>query len=242
MKKWFIANFKMSKEVDSEQKIVDYAKKFIPLSEDIEDNIVICPSYVLLSEAVSDFIDTDIIIGAQNCAEFDYGAYTGEVSASMLDKIGVKAVIIGHSERRRYFGEDNKIVNKKVQIALKNGIIPIVCLSFESEEEFKNTLKNQLDEVLLSVSENDEVLIAFEPTFAIGTGKALDAEKVKYFTNIIKENLLAKGYNCPVIYGGSVKPENAKEFVMESNVDGLLVGGASLDPEKFAKICRCIKA
>ena len=239
MKKWYIANFKMSKEIESEQSIVSYAEKFVPLVEDVEDNIIVCTPHIHLSAAVGEFIDSNVLVGAENCAEWEAGAYTGEVSATMLDKAGVKAVILGHSERRRYFGEDNAIVNRKVQLALKNGLIPVVCLAFESEDEFKRTLKQQLDEVLEEVNVNENVLIAFEPTFAIGTGKALSAEDVKFFTNEIKQQLSAKGFDLPVLYGGSVKPDNAKEFVVDAGADGLLVGGASLDPEKFAKICKC---
>lgn len=242
MKKWYIANFKMSKEVESEQSIVNYAEKFIPLIEDVEDNIVICTPFIHLSEAVGQFIDSDVLIGAENCAMWEDGAYTGEISAAMLDKAGVKAVILGHSERRNYFGEDNVIVNKKLLIALKNGLIPVVCLSFESEDAFENTLKDQLEQVLRGVQDNENVVIAFEPTFAIGTGKALGKEEVKQYTKQIKEELNAKGFDFPVLYGGSVKPDNAKDFIVDAGADGLLVGGASLDPEKFAKICKCEQA
>ena len=242
MAKWYIANFKMSKEIESEQNIVNYAEKFIPLVEDMEDNIIICTPFIHLSEAVTQFIDTSVMVGAQNCAMWDAGAYTGEVSAAMLDKAGVKAVILGHSERRNYFGEDNGVVNKKVRLALKNGLIPVVCLSFESEEEFKNTLKDQLDQVLFGVQDIDNIVIAFEPTFAIGTGKALGWEDVKEFTAQIKQTLQEKGLDFPVLYGGSVKPENAKDFIVLAGADGLLVGGASLDPEKFAAICKCEQA
>lgn len=241
MKKWYIANFKMSKEIESEQSIVSYAEKLIPLVEDVEDNIIVCTPFIHLSAAVGEFIDSNVLVGAENCAEWESGAYTGEVSASMLDKAGVKAVILGHSERRRYFNEDNAIVNRKVQLALKNGLLPVVCLAFESEDEFKGTLKQQLDEVLEGIAATENVLIAFEPTFAIGTGKALSAEDVKFFTNEIKQQLKLKGFDLPVLYGGSVKPENAKEFVVNAGADGLLVGGASLDPEKFVKICKCMQ-
>ncbi len=241
MKKWYIANFKMSKEVESEQSIVNYAEKFIPLVEDVEDNVVICAPYIHLSEAVAQFIDTDVLVGAENCAMWEAGAYTGEISAAMLDKAGVKVVILGHSERRNYFGEDNTIVNKKLTLALKYGLIPVVCLSFETEDAFKETLKDQLDSVLKDVSADENVVIAFEPTFAIGTGKALGKEEVKQFTKQIKDQLKDKGYDFPVLYGGSVKPDNAKDFIVEAGADGLLVGGASLDPEKFAEICTCAK-
>ncbi|MBQ7466978.1 MAG: triose-phosphate isomerase [Clostridia bacterium] len=242
MKKWYIANFKMSKEVEGEQSIVSYAEKFIPLVEDVEDNIIICTPFIHLSEAVCQFLDSEVMVGAENCAQWEAGAYTGEVSATMLDKAGVKAVILGHSERRNYFGENNEIVNKKVKLALKNGLIPVVCLSFESEEEFTNTLKDQLDEVLTDIDSGENILIAFEPTFAIGTGKALGKEEVKEFTAKIKEKLKEKGFDLPVLYGGSVKPDNAKDFVDFAGADGLLVGGASLDPEKFAAICKCTQA
>ena len=195
-------------------------------------DVVVCPPYVSLSAAVQALADTDIGVAAQNVHWETQGAFTGEISAPMLRELGVYGAIVGHSERRQYFGETDEDVSKRVRAALDAGLSVIACVGeTEAEREAGET-----DDVLrrqVSVLEaEDNLVVAYEPVWAIGTGKTATPEIAQEAHAFIKGLI-----DVPVLYGGSVKPDNAAELLAQPDVDGALVGGASLDVESFAAIC-----
>ena len=218
-----------------------------PLVKDSKCEVVICAPYIDLFYSLLTAQGTNIKIGAQNMHYEEKGAYTGEISGKMLKSIGVEYVIIGHSERRQYFSETDETVNKKVKAAFENGLKPIVCVgeTLEQREDGSafDVITNQT-QIALEGLTNEQVMntiIAYEPIWAIGTGKPaskLDAEEA---CKKIREKI-AKIYGQNVAdgviiqYGGSMKPENAKELLEMPNIDGGLIGGASLKAESFAKI------
>ncbi len=216
-------------------------------SQDID--IVLCPPFTALSEVAELIADSNIRLGAQDTFWQDEGAFTGEVSPLMLKDAGVNFVIIGHSERRQYFGENNESVNKKLKAALKAGLTPIVCVGEtlkerESDKTFK-VLDDHVQNGLKDIGEEDilKVVIAYEPVWAIGTGKTATSQQAQEAQKYIR-NLLTKLYNKDIAskvriqYGGSVKPENIGELMREPDIDGALVGGASLTVESFAAIVK----
>ncbi len=224
-----------------------YIEEFIPLVKDTENEVILCVPYTDLFYALLSAQNTNIKIGAQNMHWAEKGAYTGEVSAKMLKAIGVEYVIIGHSERRSYFNETDESVNKKIKAAFENELKPIVCVGETLEEreagKTADIITNQTRLALEGLS-NEQVkntIIAYEPIWAIGTGKTATSEDAN---NSIKEirKEIEKIYGkdvaeCVIIqYGGSVKSSNAKELFSTSDIDGGLVGGASLVPDEFAKI------
>ena len=201
------------------------------LPDDVD--VVVCPPYVSLEVAVQALAGTEVGVFAQNCHwELD-GAFTGEISAPMLQELGVYGTLVGHSERRQWFGETDETVAQRVRTALAQGLHVIVCVG-ESEAERE---AGETDAVLrrqVGVLEaDDNLVIAYEPVWAIGTGKTATPELVQQAHETIKSVL-----DLPVLYGGSVKPDNAAELMAQPAVDGALVGGASLDVESFAAICR----
>ena len=201
------------------------------LSDDVD--VVVCPPYVSLEVAVQALAGTEVGVFAQNCHwELD-GAFTGEISASMLQELGVYGTLVGHSERRQWFGETDETVARRVTTALAQGLHVIACVG-ESEAERE---AGETDAVLrrqVGVLEADEnLVIAYEPVWAIGTGKTATPQLAQRAHETIKSVL-----DLPVLYGGSVKPDNAAELMSQPAVDGALVGGASLDVESFAAICR----
>ena len=196
-------------------------------------DVAVCPPYVSLAPAVQALAGTEIGVFAQNCHWEAEGAFTGEISAPMLRELGVYGTVVGHSERRQLFGETDEGVARRVEAALGNGLHVIACVGeTESEREAgetENVLRRQV-----SVLEPDESLVvAYEPVWAIGTGKTATPAIAQEAHAFIKSLL-----DVPVLYGGSVKPENAGELAAQPDVDGALVGGASLDLESFAAICR----
>jgi triosephosphate isomerase len=196
-------------------------------------DVVVCPPYISLEAAVQSLAGTEVGVFAQNCHwELD-GAFTGEISAPMLQELGVYGTLIGHSERRQWFGETDEIVARRVRTALAQGLHVIACVGeSEAEREAGETdavLRRQVG--LLEADEN--LVIAYEPVWAIGTGKTATPEMAQQAHETIKSVL-----DLPVLYGGSVKPDNAAELMSQPAVDGALVGGASLDVESFAAICR----
>jgi len=205
---------------------------------------VICAPYTTLPALVEAAKGTAIGIGAQNLHFEDNGAFTGEISGVMLKDLGVQYVIIGHSERRAYFAETDEIVNKKVQAAFKHGLAPIVCVGEKLEEReagrTKEVCKVQTEAALqgLSAEQAGQTVIAYEPIWAIGTGKsstAADAEDViAYIRDIVKSGFdEATAQAVRIQYGGSVKPNNIAEYMAQPNIDGALVGGASLEPASY---------
>lgn len=192
-----------------------------------------------------------ISIAAQNCSEHESGAYTGETSATMLKSMDIPYVILGHSERRQYFGEDGKVLAKKTDVALKNGLTPIFCCGEVLEIREKGTheqlVKQQVEESLFHLSADDlkKVVIAYEPVWAIGTGKTATAQQAQDMHAVIRKHIAGK-YGQPVadsisiLYGGSVNAANAKELFSNPDVDGGLVGGASLKSREFTDIIKSI--
>lgn len=208
-------------------------------------DVLLAPSFVSL-ESFRKILNKKIEVSAQNLSQFEDGAYTGEVSTAMLKDIGVKNVIIGHSERREKFFESNEIVNAKVKKALADDFHVILCLgeALEVKEENKEVdfVKDELLKSLAGIENIENITIAYEPIWAIGTGKtcsADDAEKMcREIRQIINKNYGEISEKIRILYGGSVKPSNAKEILSEENIDGVLVGGASLDPEGFIEIIK----
>jgi triosephosphate isomerase (TIM) len=203
----------------------------VDLPDDVD--VVVCPPYVSLEAAVQALAGTEVGVFAQNCHWELEGAFTGEVSAPMLQELGVYGTLVGHSERRQWFGETDETVARRVRTALVQGLHVIACVG-ESEAERE---AGETDAVLrrqVGVLEADEnLVIAYEPVWAIGTGKTATPEMAQQAHETIKAVL-----DLPVLYGGSVKPDNAAELMSQPAVDGALVGGASLDVESFAAICR----
>jgi triosephosphate isomerase len=195
-------------------------------------DVVVCPPYVSLADAVQVLAGTEIGVFAQNCHWADDGAFTGEISAGMLRELGVYGTIVGHSERRQYFGETDETVAKRTEAALAAGLHVIACVG-ETEAEREAGETESVIRRQVSVLEPDESLvIAYEPVWAIGTGKTATPQIAQDAHALIKSLI-----DAPVLYGGSVKPENAAELMGQPAVDGALVGGASLDVESFAAIC-----
>jgi len=197
--------------------------------------------------AAAELSDGSIQIGAQNMHDAEQGAFTGEVSATMLKEVGATFVLLGHSERRHVFGEADSLINKKVHTALQHGIEPIFCCGETLEQreagETEQVLKQQLAEGLKGVTAEQmaRVVVAYEPVWAIGTGKTATVEQLQQTHAAIRQQVRQQwgdqvADQLVIQYGGSVKPENAAEIVNQADVDGVLVGGASLDPESFAAI------
>ena len=228
---------------------IDYIQAFEPLVKDAKAEVILCVPYTDLFYAIMNAQNTNIKIGAQNVHFEEKGAYTGEVSAKMLKAIGVEYVIIGHSERRQYFAETDETVNKKIKAALANGLKPIVCVgeTLEQREAGKTeeiiTSQTRLALEGLTGEEVKGIIIAYEPIWAIGTGKTATSEDANNSIKAVRAEI-EKNYGKDVAeeviiqYGGSVKSTNAKELFNCSDIDGGLVGGASLKPEEFAKIVK----
>ncbi len=226
---------------------IAYIEEFAPLVKDSEAEVILCVPYTDLFYALLNAQGTNIKIGAQNMHFEEKGAYTGEVSGSMLKSIGVEYVIIGHSERREYFAETDETVNKKIKAAFANGLKPIVCVGEKLEQresgETEKIITTQTELALegLTNEQVENTIIAYEPIWAIGTGKTATAEdaneSIKSIRNKISEIYGKETAEKVIIqYGGSVKSTNAKELFNTSDIDGGLVGGASLKPEEFSKI------
>ena len=226
---------------------IEYIQNFESLVKDTKNEVILCVPYTDLFYCLMNAQGTNIKIGAQNMHWAENGAYTGEVSAKMLKSIGVEYVIIGHSERRAYFAETDETVNKKIKAAFEYELKPIVCVgeSLEQREEGKTeaiiTSQTRLALEGLTNEQVKNTIIAYEPIWAIGTGKTATSEDANNSIKAIRSEI-AKIYGEEVAneviiqYGGSVKSSNAKELFTTSDIDGGLVGGASLKPDEFAKI------
>lgn len=226
---------------------INFIEEFAPLVKDSEAEVILCVPYVDLFYALLNAQETNIKIGAQNMHFEEKGAYTGEISGKMLKSIGVEYVIIGHSERRQYFAETDETVNKKLKAAFEYGLKPIVCVGENLEQreagEAENIITKQTELALKGLSKDQvkNTIIAYEPIWAIGTGKTATSEDANEAVKAIRSKI-AKIYgkevaeNVIIQYGGSVKSSNAAELFSTSDIDGGLVGGASLKPEEFAKI------
>ena len=243
-RKVIAGNWKMNMLPNEAMKFID---ELAPYAEDTEAEVILCVPYTDLFYSLLAAQKTKIKIGAQNMHYKEKGAYTGEVSAQMLKCINVEYVIIGHSERREYFEETDETVNKKIKAAFRTGLKPIVCVgeTLNQKEEGKATevITTQIRLALegLTNEQVEHTIIAYEPIWAIGTGKTATAEDANNSIKEIRQEI-AKNYgqetaNRVIIqYGGSVKAVNAKELFSMSDIDGALVGGASLNVEEFSKI------
>jgi triosephosphate isomerase (TIM) len=244
-KKVIAANWKMYKTPDQAR---DFFRDFLPLVTNHDrDEIVVCPPAVDLCVAAEAIKGSNVAVGAQNMHWEKEGAYTGEVCPGMLLAIGCTHTLIGHSERREYFGETDDMVNFKLKAALEAGLTPIVCVGEVLEEREANLTEDVLRRQCLrafhaiSAKKAGKLVIAYEPVWAIGTGKTATPQLAAEAHNLIRgEAAKAFGQDFAdrlrILYGGSVKPENAKALMAEEEIDGALVGGASLDPKSFAAI------
>jgi triosephosphate isomerase len=206
----------------------------------------ICPPYTSLDVCAQSLEGSGVAVYAQNMHQAETGAFTGEISATMLNEIGIHGVVLGHSERRQYFGETDRALQEKVPAALQAGLRPILCVG-ETEEEreadqTERKLRHQVQEALERVPAErlTEIAIAYEPIWAIGTGKVatpeIAQEAIAFVRALVADRSREAAARVPLLYGGSVKPENAAEIIAQPDVDGALVGGASLDPDGFARI------
>jgi len=248
--KLIVANWKMNKTPLEAEEFMQHFPKEVKGISGIE--MVICPPFTSLVQLATLMRDTALMLGAQNMHWEKEGAYTGEISPLMLKEIGVKYVIIGHSERRKYFGENNAIIHKKTTAALNCGLIPILCLGENSEErrskETEKVLKKQLygalDEIDLEEEKLCNIVLAYEPVWAIGTGTPASgdeaAEVAGYLRSLLKEKWSALAGNVRILYGGSVNKENISEFTGKKDIDGALVGGSSLKESSFADLIKAV--
>lgn len=246
-KKLIAGNWKMNKTFQDSKSLIKSIRKNLDVDTLSKIDVVICPPFTSLSRARKLTKESGIKIGAQNMYYENDGAYTGEISASMLKALDCEYVIIGHSERRQYFSETDFTINIKIKKAIENELISIVCVG-ESLEQRENKIQNQivkeqLTNCLTAIDEKDfdKIIIAYEPIWAIGTGKTATPDEANQMHIFIRETI-EKLYNQEVatniriLYGGSVNENNSKELFTQSDIDGGLIGGASLKPESFAKI------
>lgn len=249
-KKIVAGNWKMNKTLEEANSLASEVKGMV--EDEVKGNaiIILCtPSLFLLP--IKNIIgnNTRISVGAQNCSEYESGAYTGEISVSMLKSCGVPYVILGHSERRQYFGEDGAMLAKKVDVSLKHNLTPIFCCGEPLEVRENNShealVKKQVEESLfhLDASGVQKVVIAYEPVWAIGTGKTASAQQAQDMHAVIRKHLAAKfsqsvADSISILYGGSVNAKNARELFACPDVDGGLVGGASLKSREFTEIAK----
>ena len=247
MKKRMIvaANWKMNKNLSEASEFLE--KLDFHLDEnDNQSLVIIFPPFIGLESLTGKFNSKNFYLGSQNFHYEESGAFTGEVSISMLEHIGIDYAIIGHSERRSLFNENDSLINKKIRSCLASSIIPILCIGESLEQRdndlIEKTLKNQLKSGLedIDASKLDKLIIAYEPIWAIGTGKTATIDQIysthKQIKSILNELFNDKPYDLPILYGGSVNDKNAKEIGMIDNVSGFLIGGASLKIETFCGI------
>ncbi|MFA5410287.1 MAG: triose-phosphate isomerase [Candidatus Omnitrophota bacterium] len=250
MRKTIIAgNWKMYKTISEAIELANGLKRELFNLDNQVIDIVLCPAFTALSEVGEVILNSNIQLGAQDVYWQEEGAFTGEVSCNMLTDAGCKFVIIGHSERRQYFGETNDTVNKKIKAALKSGLTPILCVGESLSEREKDLTFKVLDDHLqnglkeIGEEEISKIVVAYEPVWAIGTGKTASAKQAEEAQKYIRD-LLTKLYtkeladSVRIQYGGSVKPENIAELIEQPDIDGALVGGASLSAESFVSIVK----
>ncbi|RUM40480.1 MAG: triose-phosphate isomerase [Desulfurobacterium sp.] len=246
MRRLLIAgNWKMYKTIPE---AFDLVRELKELVKDVNDrDILVCPPFTALYPVFKELEGSNIVLGGQNMYFEEQGAFTGEISPLMLKNAGCSYVILGHSERRHIFGETDELINKKVLSAVNHGLIPILCVGELLEEreagKTQEVVEKQVREGLKGIDEDAEFVIAYEPVWAIGTGKTATpelAEEVHFFIRQILSDMFGneKANSVRILYGGSVKPENAAGLLNMENIDGALVGGASLKAESFAKIVK----
>ena len=240
-------NWKMNKTISEAVSFASELKDTVSGVKNVD--IVICPPFTALAKIADALSETNIKVGAQNVYWEEKGAFTGEVSIAMLLEAGCTYVILGHSERRAMFGDTNETVNKKLKAALKNGLLPIVCVGETLEQREKgvtqDVVKGHVHGSLAGLSEEEmnKTVIAYEPVWAIGTGKTAaprQAQEVHLYIRNLLSGMFGKEVSdrACILYGGSVNPENIKDLMAEQDIDGGLVGGASLKPDSFEKLVK----
>ncbi|CAM3282002.1 triose-phosphate isomerase [Sporolactobacillus spathodeae] len=243
-------NWKMNKTVKEAHEFVEAVKDKVPAPE-IVDSVIAAP-FLALDRLVADAKGSDLKIAAENVHFENSGAYTGEVSPVMLEDLGVQYVVIGHSERRAMFAETDETVNKKVHASFAHHLVPIVCVGETLDEReggrWQAVVKNQVTKAFAGVPADQAtaVVVAYEPIWAIGTGKTASSEQANEVCHFIRETItalydLATAEQVRIQYGGSVKPANIGELLAQSDIDGALVGGASLQPESFLALVDAAK-
>ena len=246
MRKNIVAgNWKMNNDLSETEELISHLK--LQMVKEPEATVMVAPSFTNLYPAFQALRDTSIIVAAQNMHESEKGAFTGEVSASMLKSVGVNTVILGHSERRAYFNESNELLEKKVKAAIDNEMAVIFCFGEELEdrknEKHFDLVETQLKESLFQLPKSawSNIILAYEPVWAIGTGETASPEQAqemhKHIRQLLEKNVGKEvAENTSILYGGSVKPNNAKEIFAKEDVDGGLIGGASLNAVDFVEI------
>ncbi len=235
--KIFAANWKMYKSPSDTQK---FFQNFLVMPGNA--TLIFFPPALCISDAIQATSSTHIKIGVQNIAATSEGAFTGENSASVAKAMGCQYVLVGHSERRSLFQETNQTLNQKAKFAQNLGLHIVFCVGESLDQRKSNQTKSVISDQLsegLSGIKNENLIVAYEPVWAIGTGVTASPQQAEETQKEIIEWLHANGFSgVPVLYGGSVKPENAKELISQPSISGFLVGGASLNPESFAQICQ----
>ncbi|NES25293.1 MAG: triose-phosphate isomerase [Symploca sp. SIO3E6] len=237
MRKIVIAgNWKMYK---TQEESSEFLQGFLPQLEKTPEGrgVVLCAPFTSLDVMSKNLHNSRVQLGAQNIHWEDSGAYTGEIAGAMLKELNVRYVIVGHSERRQYFGETDETVNKRLLAAQRHGLIPILCVGETKQQrdagETESIIINQLKKDLVDVKQ-EQLVIAYEPIWAIGTGDTCETSEANRVIGMIRSQLQVA--DVPIQYGGSVKPKNIDEIMAQPEIDGALVGGASLEPDSFARI------
>jgi triosephosphate isomerase len=242
-------NWKMHKNAEETEDLLNELIDKLP--NDVEAQVIVAPTFINLASAVDHLEFTNIAVAAQNMSQFESGAYTGEISADMLKSVGVDIVIIGHSERRAYFHETDFILADKVTTALSHNMTVIFCFGEELKDrqnnQHFNIVENQLRDGLFHIKDKnwEQIVLAYEPVWAIGTGETASPEQAQEMHRFIRETVRQRfgstiAEDVSILYGGSVKPENAKEIFSKPDVDGGLIGGAALKATDFAAIVSSI--
>lgn len=247
-KKIIAGNWKMNGDSESAKIIID---GILDAANSSQHEVIIAPPFVYLAEVANKIAGSKIQLSAQNVSDQLSGAFTGDISAAMLRDVKCKYTLVGHSERRQMYGETNELVATKVEIALNNGLTPILCVGETLQEResgvWKNIIVTQLESVVLQcgIENFSKIIIAYEPVWAIGTGLSASAEVANEVHEFISCTLSAKSDSIrpllKVLYGGSVTAENSAQYMSEEYIDGVLVGGASLKPSVFSEIIRSVE-
>ena len=253
MRKNIVAgNWKMNKTLEEGIQLAEEINQLVKQGIPENTGVVIAPPFIHLTEVAKRIDPALVSLSAQNCAAEASGAYTGEVSAAMIRSTGATHVIIGHPERRHYFGETNRILKSKMEMALENGLTPIYCCGEVLEErkagEHFNVVKKQINDVLFFLSDEEfhRIIIAYEPVWAIGTGETATPQQAQEMHAFIRKLIIERygkemAENTTILYGGSCKPSNARELFANADVDGGLIGGASLKAEDFYAIIQAVE-
>ena len=236
MNKIIAANWKMNNDFSDIPNFITYLKE----NAQGMDNLVVCVPSVMI-KTFADEANNICATGAENCYFEQKGAYTGEISPNMVKSAGASYVLVGHSERRAIFGEDNEMLNKKLKTALETGLKVIFCIgeTLDEKPNYQEVLKKQILEGFVDVSNFENIVVAYEPVWAIGTGKVATLDDIKEVHAFIKDLFKSEfNANPPILYGGSVKPSNSEEILALDDVDGVLIGGASLKAEDYLAIAK----